>query len=201
MNDLFRSQRLVYRAYESPEDDNFSWQIAQDIESAVNSNPRLPKPPDKKEIEESRKAYSGKSLLGVIICIAPASAGSVSPEGGTSTEIPIPIGRIALDAGFISQVAFARHRSSKIGLEILAKYQNKGYGSEAIRWILDWGFRIAGLHRIGIGCFSWNDGARRLYERLGFVPEGRQREALWHDGGWHDIIEFSMLEDEWKALK
>ncbi|MCJ1431397.1 hypothetical protein MMC27_000749 [Xylographa pallens] len=201
MNNLFRSARLIYRAYESPEDDNLFWQMAQDIEAGVNSNPRLPKPADKKEIEQTRKVYAEECLLGVIICLAPASAGSGSADESTSTEKPIPIGRIALDAGFATQTVYARHRSSKIGLEILAKYQNKGYGSEAIRWILDWGFRIAGLHRIGIGCFSWNDGARRLYEKLGFVSEGRQREALWHDGGWHDIIEFAMLEDEWKALK
>ncbi|MCJ1386847.1 hypothetical protein MMC17_009975 [Xylographa soralifera] len=201
MNHLFRSARLVYRAYESPEDDNFFWQLAQDTEAEINSNPKLPKPPDKKDIEESRKAYSEKCLLGVVICIAPASASSGSTDESASTEKPIPIGRIALDGGFATQTAYARHRSSKIGLGILAKYQNQGYGSEAIRWILDWGFRIAGLHRIGIGCFSWNDGARRLYEKLGFVLEGRHREALWHDGGWHDIIEFAMLEDEWKALK
>ncbi|MCJ1291477.1 hypothetical protein MMC34_003021 [Xylographa carneopallida] len=201
MNNLFRSERLLYRAYESPEDDVFYWQIAQDTEAAVNSNPKLPKPPDKRDIEETRKGYSEKALLGVVICIAPASIGSGSADETVSTEKPIPIGRIALDAGFATQTAFARHRSSKIALEILAKYQNKGYGSEAIRWILDWGFRIAGLHRIGIGCFSYNDGARRLYERLGFVLEARQREALWYDGGWHDIIEFAMLEDEWKALK
>ncbi|MCJ1399455.1 hypothetical protein MMC11_002657 [Xylographa trunciseda] len=203
MNDLFRSARLIYRAYESPEDDSFFWAMAQDVEAGVNSNPTLPKPPDKRDIENTRKVYSEKCLLGVIICLAPASAGSVSTDESTSAEKPkpIPIGRIALDAGFATQTAFARHRSSRIGLEIMAKYQNQGYGSEAIRWILDWGFRIAGLHRIEIGCFSWNDGARRLYEKLGFVFESRQREALWHDGGWHDLIEFAMLEDEWRALK
>jgi len=198
MNNLFRSARLIYRAYESPEDDSFFWAMAQDIESTINSNPNLPKPPDRKSIEESRKAYFEKSLLGVVICIAPASAGSVSTDENTSTERPIPIGRIALDVG---PPAFARSRSSKIGLEILAKYRNKGYGSEAIRWIVDWSFRIAALHRVEIGCFSWNDGARRLYEKLGFVLECRKREALWHDGGWHDLIEFSMLENEWRALK
>ncbi|MCJ1417330.1 hypothetical protein MMC32_003673 [Xylographa parallela] len=201
MENLFRSARLIYRAFESPEDDHLFWLMAQDVEAAVNSNPRLPKPADKAEIEQSKKVYSEKCLLGVIICLAPDSAGSNSVDKSTSSEKPIPIGRIALDAGFATQTAFARHRSSQIGLELLANYRNKGYGSEAIRWILDYGFRIAGLHRIGIGCFSWNDGARRLYEKLGFVLEARQREALWHDGGWHDIIEFAMLEDEWKALK
>ena len=206
MNNLFRSARLIYRTHESPEDDDFSWELTQDVEAAVNSNPTLPKPPDKKEVEERRKYDAERSLLGVIICLAPAPTGSNSTDktssstidGGASSEKPIPIGRISLSG---TKLAYARHRNSMIGLGILSKYQNKGYGTEAIRWVLDWGFRIAGLHRIEIGCFSWNDGARRLYEKLGFTFESRKREALWHDGSWHDIIEFAMLEDEWRALK
>lgn len=40
---------------------------------------------------------------------------------------------------------------------------------------------------------------RELYERkLGFVFEGRKRELLWYNGGWHDLLSFSMLEREWK---
>lgn len=64
---------------------------------------------------------------------------------------------------------------------------------------MNWGFRITGLHRINIGCFEWNEGAGRLYERLGFTLEGRKREFIWFDGRLHDTIEFSMLEHEWRA--
>jgi RimJ/RimL family protein N-acetyltransferase len=38
--------------------------------------------------------------------------------------------------------------------------------------VLDWGFRIAGLHWIGIECFSFNDGAKQIYERLGLCMKG-----------------------------
>ena len=80
-------------------------------------------------------------------------------------------------------------------------HQKKGYGSEAINWALDWGFKQAGLHRIGIDAFSYNHGATQLYERLGFVFEGRKRELLWFNGGWHDWISYSMLVDEWRELR
>lgn len=56
----------------------------------------------------------------------------------------------------------------------------------------------AGLHRMRIGCFSFNEGARRLYEQLGFVLEGRNREAVWKNGAWYDIIDMGMLEGEWR---
>lgn len=92
------------------------------------------------------------------------------------------------------------HRNAGLSIELLNTYQGKGYGSEAIFWALNWAFQIAGLHRISINCFSWNSGAERLYERLGFVREGRKREVFWFDGGWGDLVEFAILEGEWRAI-
>jgi len=85
-----------------------------------------------------------------------------------------------------------------MSIQICREEQRKGYGSEAIKWALEWGFLAGGLHRVSIGCFSFNEGARRLYERLGFVVEGRTREVVWKNGGWHDSIEMGMLEGEWR---
>ena len=93
----------------------------------------------------------------------------------------------------------SRHGNNICYPEQSITISTQGYGSEAIKWVLGWGFRIAGLHRIGVECFSYNAGARELYEgKLGFEFEGREREVLWHNGGWHDLLSFSMLESEWK---
>lgn len=51
-----------------------------------------------------------------------------------------------------------------------------------------------------LGAFEFNDGAVRLYKKLGFVLEGREREAIWHEGRFWDGIEYSMLQREWKEL-
>jgi len=110
--------------------------------------------------------------------------------------LPVPIGSLYLTA---PKPGEEHHRNSYISIDIIAPYQGQGYGSEAIEWVLDWGFRIAGLHRIGIENFSYNQGAKRLYERLGFTFEGSKRECLWFNGGWHDYMSFSILEQEWRA--
>ena len=52
-----------------------------------------------------------------------------------------------------------------------------------------------------LGVFSFNERAVRLYERLGFVREGVNREAYYLDYKWHDRILFSILEKEWVALQ
>jgi RimJ/RimL family protein N-acetyltransferase len=91
------------------------------------------------------------------------------------------------------------HRTMEIALDILPAYQGKGYGSEAVNWALEFGFRRAGLHSVRLRAFGWNKGAIRLYERLGFVMEGREREAVWYEGEWWDSVTLGMLEDEWRA--
>lgn len=78
---------------------------------------------------------------------------------------------------------------------------NKGYGSEAINWVLDWAFKYANVHKVEIGAVSYNDRAAHLYEKLGFKPEGRRRHVVFVNRQWYDIIEFGMLEDEWEALR
>lgn len=95
----------------------------------------------------------------------------------------------------------AHHRNTEMGIDILPPYQGKGYGTEAIRWALEYAFHRAGLHKVRIRAFEWNEGAVRLYPRLGFALEGRERESLWHEGRFWDGIEFGMVESEWREIQ
>ena len=67
--------------------------------------------------------------------------------------------------------------------------------------MLGWAFGAAGLHRVGVEGYSWNEGAVRLYEGLGFRLEGTLRESVWFRGGWHDYLSFGMLEGEWEERR
>ena len=49
--------------------------------------------------------------------------------------------------------------------------------------------------------FAFNELAIRAYQRVGFVHEGRSREAIWRDGRWWDEIHMSVLEPEWRARR
>ncbi|KAF2139649.1 uncharacterized protein K452DRAFT_205304, partial [Aplosporella prunicola CBS 121167] len=183
----FRSARLIYHALEdTPEDDAFVHSVQSDAQAYVGSTTSLLRPESRKA-SESFRAHLENLLLGVIVCLAPPP--SVPPAA------PVPIGIIYLTS---PRPGREHHRNSYISVDIVAPHQRQGYGSEAIEWVLNWGFQIAGLHRIAIESLSYNEGATRLYERLGFVLEGRKREAIWYNGEWHDMISFSMLEDEWR---
>ncbi len=94
------------------------------------------------------------------------------------------------------------NRNANIRIAINSEaYQGKGYGTEALRLMLDYGFGILNLHRIELNVFSYNERAMHVYEKLGFKREGVQREALYYDHQYYDSILMSILEHEYRAIK
>lgn len=78
------------------------------------------------------------------------------------------------------------------------EHQGKGYGSEALLLMLNYGFGICNLHRIELEVYAFNQRAIRTYEKLGFQREGVRREALYYNHQYHDAIQMSMLENEFR---
>jgi RimJ/RimL family protein N-acetyltransferase len=75
----------------------------------------------------------------------------------------------------------------------------RGYGSEALSLVLDHAFGTTPLHRISLDVFSFNDRAKHVYKKAGFVEEGVLRDALRWDGEWYDSVIMSMLRSDWPA--
>jgi len=91
-----------------------------------------------------------------------------------------------------------RNRSAELGIFIGDKsYWNQGYGSETTAMLLRHGFSTLNLYRIFLRVFEDNPRAIRAYEKVGFVHEGRQRQAEFHDGQFHDVLFMSVLRPEW----
>lgn len=73
-----------------------------------------------------------------------------------------------------------------------------GLGTEAIQLVLAHAFGVMALHRIGIRVLAYNQRAIRAYEKCGFVNEGREREAAFVNGEWHDDIMMGVLAHEYE---
>lgn len=187
--DTYRSARLLYRPVQL-EDEAVFFQIQSDPIALRNSNPRLEKPPTRKDAQDLMRAVQ-EALLGMIICLPP-------PPGALPSQQPIAIGDIHLSP---LGPDLAHHRFTTIHINIIAEYQGQGYGSEAINWALDWAFSTAGMHRVGVQVLGFNTGAKRLYERLGFKQEGVTRDMFWHAGRWWDDIQLGMLDSEWTKMR
>jgi len=81
------------------------------------------------------------------------------------------------------------------------EYRNRGYGTDAFRLIVGYGFRELNLYKLNLGVFSYNTRARHVYEKCGFVLEGTQRAMLCRDGQRHDFHMLGILRSEWEALR
>ena len=77
----------------------------------------------------------------------------------------------------------------------------RGYGTEATALMLDHAFGTLRLHRVGLAVFAFNERAVGSYRKVGFVVEGRSREAIWRDGRFSDEIHMSVLAEEWQASR
>ena len=75
--------------------------------------------------------------------------------------------------------------------------RDRGFGTEATRLIVGYGFEQLGLHRIALEVYAFNPRARRTYEKVGFQAEGVLRQSLRYDGQWIDATVMSILAPEW----
>ncbi len=79
-------------------------------------------------------------------------------------------------------------------------YRGRGYGTDAMRVMLRFGFQELNLHRIQLNAFSYNERAIKSYLKAGFVLEGRARGMLLRDGQRWDFVYMGVLRKEWLAL-
>jgi RimJ/RimL family protein N-acetyltransferase len=74
----------------------------------------------------------------------------------------------------------------------------RGFGTDAMRLVLNFAFNELNLRRVQLSVFSYNERAIALYEKLGFVREGTFREHLQRDGELFDMFLYGLLRREWQ---
>jgi RimJ/RimL family protein N-acetyltransferase len=101
------------------------------------------------------------------------------------------IGSISLhDINHLNRTAF-------IGIFIGdEEHRNKGNGTEAIRLILEYGFKTMNLNNIMLSVHEDNYAGIFCYKKVGFREAGRRREWVFKDGKYIDVIYMDMLARE-----
>jgi RimJ/RimL family protein N-acetyltransferase len=92
-------------------------------------------------------------------------------------------------------------RAATLGILIGSEHVGRGLGTDAVRLAARYGFRVMGLHRIGLTVAAFNGRGRRAYEKAGFEVEGVRRDAVFLDGRFTDEVQMGLLEQDWAALE
>jgi RimJ/RimL family protein N-acetyltransferase len=89
------------------------------------------------------------------------------------------------------------NRSAVLGIAIGDKaFWGGGYGTDTMRTVCRFGFEMMNLHRIELEVYAANVRAQHVYEKVGFVVEGRRRAASFKFGTYRDVILMGLLEGE-----
>jgi RimJ/RimL family protein N-acetyltransferase len=93
-----------------------------------------------------------------------------------------------------------RHGNVELGITIGDRdYWGRGYGRDTIKLLLNYAFHYLGARRIALTTNVKNERAIRCYLACGFVEEGRPRKVVWIEGEYTDLVNMSILRDEWQT--
>jgi RimJ/RimL family protein N-acetyltransferase len=91
------------------------------------------------------------------------------------------------------------HRKADLGIVIgETEYWSQGYGTDALRTALRYGFEQLRLSKVSLDVLEYNSRALRSYEKCGFVREGIHREEVYKDGRFLNVVRMSILAREFR---
>ena len=89
----------------------------------------------------------------------------------------------------------------EMGYLLHPDYWGQGIMTEAARALIEVGFDLLQLHKIEIGCYGYNQGSRRIAEKMGFTLEATIRDRQDVQGKRCDDLRYGLLRSEWEGQK
>lgn len=89
--------------------------------------------------------------------------------------------------------------SVMVGLDVAPEWRGNGLSYWAYEFFFSYFFEHLCVNRIYLKVLETNEVARHVYEKLGFIEEGRERKAVFRNGKYVDYILMSILWDEYEA--
>ena len=89
------------------------------------------------------------------------------------------------------------HGVAEIGYAIGKPYWGQGLMSEAVRAMIEFGFKRMALNRVVIRMDPRNTGSWRVAEKSGCRFEGIARQAIYAKGAFHDLMVWAILREDW----
>jgi RimJ/RimL family protein N-acetyltransferase len=89
----------------------------------------------------------------------------------------------------------------EISCILVPEERGKGYGTEAVKLMVDYLFLSKDITRIQAHTNARNTASQKVLQKAGFKKEGTIRKSVFSRGEWRDRVLFSILREEWKEPK
>ncbi len=93
------------------------------------------------------------------------------------------------------------HQTAELGYWIAEEFWGKGIATEVLACVMDFGFGEMGLHKIFATHFGNNPASGKVMQKCGMKHEGVLRSHVISRGEFKDLVQFGLLQSEWKDLK
>lgn len=93
------------------------------------------------------------------------------------------------------------NRTTKLSIILMKEFQNEGYGTEALKLLIDFSFNSLNLKLVIIDVMSNNDRGIKVYEeKIKFKKDGTLRRRGYESNEYHDKIYLSMTREEYNEM-
>jgi len=88
-------------------------------------------------------------------------------------------------------------RCAEVGYHVGRPFWGSGFATEVLGALVDFGFHRMNLNRVEGRHNAGNDVSGHVLEKVGFKKEGIWREREIKDGKFVDVVQFSLLREEY----
>lgn len=124
----------------------------------------------------------GKKFLSMVIPNDPVTVFAIEVDGEACGAI-----------GLFPQTDIHR-KSAECGYWLAENHWGRGIISEAIKQMVDYGFKTFDIVRIYARPFSFNSASQRVLEKAGFTLEARLKKACFKNGKLCDELIYSIVK-------
>jgi RimJ/RimL family protein N-acetyltransferase len=171
---MLRGDRVVLRPMQAADRDRL-YELVETIEVRALSSGRPPLPVSREEIEARDRRW-------------------LEERKGDSAWFAVEVdGEVVGDCG-LHAIDHYQQRAD-VGIALGAPYWGQGYGQDAVRTLVGYGFRHLNLRKISLQVLADDERAVGAYRKAGFAEEARLRSHTWYDGSWHDELVMAVFRD------
>lgn len=90
-----------------------------------------------------------------------------------------------------------KNRSGNINIKLLKSARGQGIAEHSVKLLISYCFDELNLNCLYAGVLEKNEASKRLWLKLGFKIDGILRQRVYKNGEYHNLIEYSILKDEY----